>query len=146
MLQATARVFDQDRDINPAAPSQQPNPWTDDWVTFFREHRLRHQLKLAANSRLNQLAEPLLRPGAMESLFGGIQVKPSVLHGEWQRQVARHPLLYLHDHGSGHRSFQAAERAAYGCLMSTCLFACISWRRRPVERQHCGSGWAAVHL
>lgn len=53
-------------------------------MTFFREHRLRHQLKLANNSRLNQLAEPLLRPGAMESLFDGIQVKPSVLHGEWE--------------------------------------------------------------
>lgn len=61
---------------------QQPNPWTDDWVTFFREHRLRHQLKLAGNSRLNQLAEPLLQLGAMESLFDGVQVKPSVLHGE----------------------------------------------------------------
>ena len=49
----------------------------------------------------------------MESLFGGIQVKPSVLHGERQRQVSRHPLLYLHDHGSGHRSIKAAERCIW---------------------------------
>lgn len=46
---------------------------------------MRHQLKLASNSRLNQLAEPLLRPGAMESLFDGVEVKPSVLHGGARR-------------------------------------------------------------
>jgi fructosamine-3-kinase len=67
---------------NTIGGTPQPNPWEDDWVTFFREHRLRHQLKLAGNARLNQLAEPLLRPGALECFFEGLHVKPSVLHGE----------------------------------------------------------------
>lgn len=67
---------------NTIGGTPQPNPWTDDWVEFFREHRIRHQLKLAANSRLNMLAQPLLQRGAMEALFEGVEVRPSVLHGE----------------------------------------------------------------
>ena len=50
-------------------------------ASLYREHRLRHQLKLAGNHRLNQLAEPLLKPGALEGFFEGITVRPSVLHG-----------------------------------------------------------------
>lgn len=74
---------------NTIGGTSQPNPWTDSWVEFFREHRLRHQLKLAGNSRLNQLAEPLLRPGALETFFEGIEVRPSVLHGDlWSGNVA----------------------------------------------------------
>jgi fructosamine-3-kinase len=30
--------------------SVQPNPWTNDWVQFFREHRLGHMLRLAGGS------------------------------------------------------------------------------------------------
>lgn len=67
---------------NTIGGSPQPNPWENEWVRFFREHRLRHQLTLAGNSRLNQLAEPLLRPCALETFFEGLEVRPSVLHGE----------------------------------------------------------------
>lgn len=28
----------------------QPNPWTKDWVEFFREHRLGHMLRLAGGA------------------------------------------------------------------------------------------------
>ncbi|KAL4458241.1 hypothetical protein ABPG75_013106 [Micractinium tetrahymenae] len=74
---------------NTIGGTPQPNPWTDDWVEFFREHRLRHQLRLAGNSRLNQLAEPLLKPGALETFFQGITVRPSVLHGDlWSGNIA----------------------------------------------------------
>ena len=59
-------------------------------MDFFREQRLRHQLRLAGNSRLNQLAEPLLRPGALESLFDGVDVKPSVLHGAARLRAGLH--------------------------------------------------------
>jgi hypothetical protein len=74
---------------NTIGGTPQPNAWESDWVHFFREHRLRHQLKLAGNSRLNQLAEPLLQPGALETLFEGIEVKPSVLHGDlWSGNIS----------------------------------------------------------
>ena len=35
---------------NTIGPTPQHNPWTDDWVEFFREHRLRFQLDLAARN------------------------------------------------------------------------------------------------
>lgn len=37
-------------DDNFLGTTPQPNPWTDDWVGFFREHRLGHQLRLARSS------------------------------------------------------------------------------------------------
>ncbi|KAL4854893.1 Protein-ribulosamine 3-kinase [Chlorella vulgaris] len=74
---------------NTIGGTPQPNPWEDDWVEFFRKHRLRHQLGLAGNSRLNSLAEPLLQPGALEKFFDGVEVKPSVLHGDlWSGNIA----------------------------------------------------------
>lgn len=74
---------------NTIGGSPQPNPWENEWVRFFREHRLRHQLTLAGNSRLNQLAEPLLRPCALETFFEGLEVRPSVLHGDlWSGNIA----------------------------------------------------------
>eukprot|EP00887_Chlorella_sp_A99_P005059 scaffold112.g5059.t1 len=74
---------------NTIGGTPQPNPWEDDWVAFFREHRLRHQLRLAGNARLNAAAEPLLRPGALETFFHGIEVRPSVLHGDlWSGNIA----------------------------------------------------------
>lgn len=43
----------------------QPNPWSDDWVEFFRQHRLGHQLRLARESgasdpELDRLGDRLL--------------------------------------------------------------------------------------
>jgi hydroxyacid-oxoacid transhydrogenase len=35
---------------NTIGPTPQHNPWTDDWITFFRDHRLRFQLDLAARN------------------------------------------------------------------------------------------------
>jgi fructosamine-3-kinase len=32
---------------NTIGSTPQPNPWTKDWIEFFREHRLRHMLRLA---------------------------------------------------------------------------------------------------
>lgn len=66
---------------NTIGGTPQPNGWMSNWVEFFRERRLRHQLQLADNHRLNELAEPLLKPGALETFFEDIDVKPSVLHG-----------------------------------------------------------------
>ena len=48
--QATAAQFGFAND-NYIGTTTQPNPWTDDWITFYREHRLRHQLHLASKNR-----------------------------------------------------------------------------------------------
>jgi len=62
----------------------QHNPQTDDWVEFFRTHRLKFQLDLAARNgysgelqdRGNRLAERLV------DLFEGYDPVPSLLHGD----------------------------------------------------------------
>jgi fructosamine-3-kinase len=62
----------------------QHNDWTDDWVTFFREHRLRFQLELAAR---NGFAGALQEQGArlmdrLPALFEDYLPVPSLLHGD----------------------------------------------------------------
>jgi hypothetical protein len=53
----------------------QPNPWCNDWVTFFREHRLMHQLRLAGDAKLLRMGETLA--GSLDRLFEGVEVKPA---------------------------------------------------------------------
>jgi len=62
----------------------QPNSWTDDWVTFWREHRLGFQLRLAEESgyggQLQSLGEKLM--DALPAFFAGYTPQPSLLHGD----------------------------------------------------------------
>lgn len=79
----TAKQFGWKRD-NTIGRTPQPNPWTDDWVEFFREHRLCFQLDLAAQSghrgEIQSLGAALSE--ALPSLFDGYDVLPSLLHGD----------------------------------------------------------------
>lgn len=60
----------------------QPNTWTDDWLTFWREQRLGFQLRLAASCgvKLQASGEKLLQ--ALPALFDGHTPQPSLLHGD----------------------------------------------------------------
>ena len=62
----------------------QPNPWTDDWVTFWREQRLGFQLRLAADNgyggQLQSLGEKLM--DALPAFFANHTPQPSLLHGD----------------------------------------------------------------
>ncbi|GMH36315.1 hypothetical protein BSKO_04183 [Bryopsis sp. KO-2023] len=72
---------------NTIGGTPQPNGWSDNWVDFFREKRLLHQLNLAGDSRLSQMGERLA--DNLEKLFEGIEVTPSVLHGDlWSGNIA----------------------------------------------------------
>eukprot|EP01025_Chloroclados_australasicus_P064795 TRINITY_DN8703_c0_g1_i1.p1 TRINITY_DN8703_c0_g1~~TRINITY_DN8703_c0_g1_i1.p1 ORF type:complete len:334 (-),score=49.49 TRINITY_DN8703_c0_g1_i1:166-1053(-) len=67
--------------------TSQPNGWMDNWVDFFRERRLRHQLKLAGDTNLMRMGEKVM--DNLEIFFEGVEVKPSVLHGDlWSGNVA----------------------------------------------------------
>lgn len=69
---------------NTIGPTPQHNPKADDWVAFFRDHRLKFQLELAARKGYagemqeqgGRLAERL------EDLFDGYDPAPSLLHGD----------------------------------------------------------------
>ena len=72
--------FERDNTIG-ATP--QHNPWTDDWIEFWREHRLRAQLDLAQRQgfggRLQRLGEQVLEcfPALIDH-----SPPPSLLHGD----------------------------------------------------------------
>jgi len=69
---------------NTIGPTPQRNPWSDDWVTFFREHRLHFQLELAARNgysgELQTLGENLA--GRLPELFEGYEPQASLCHGD----------------------------------------------------------------
>lgn len=70
----------------------QPNRWDDDWVRFFREQRIGHQVKTAADAHMSKQWQIVLEAtDDLEKLFVGIrgQIKPSVLHGDlWSGNMA----------------------------------------------------------
>lgn len=72
---------------NTLGPTHQPNPWTNTWVDFLREHRLRYIVQKAKDTKLEQKVEQLCQK--LDSFFDGIDIKPSVLHGDlWAGNVA----------------------------------------------------------
>ncbi len=81
--QATAAAHGWHRD-NFIGATPQPNTWSDDWVAFYRDYRLRFQLKLAeergAGKRLIEAGERLAQ--GLGALFQGYDPAPSLLHGD----------------------------------------------------------------
>ena len=77
----TADRFGWHRD-NTIGPTPQINTWNDDWVDFFREHRLDYQVRLArANGYdLSQAGARLNRK--LAGLFDDYAPAPSLLHGD----------------------------------------------------------------
>ncbi len=62
----------------------QPNRWQHDWIAFWRDQRLGHQLRLAAQ---NGYSGALQRDGDtlrahLAAYFDGYQPQPSLLHGD----------------------------------------------------------------
>jgi len=80
---ATQPAFGWSRD-NTIGSTPQPNEWDRNWVTFFRDRRLRYQLDLAGNNgygrRLQKRGEALL--DRMSEFFSTYQPAPSLLHGD----------------------------------------------------------------
>jgi len=79
----TADKFGWHRD-NTIGSTPQQNPWSDDWVQFFSEHRLRFQLELAArngfNGHLQTMGNHLLEN--IGRYFSDYWPEPSLLHGD----------------------------------------------------------------
>jgi protein-ribulosamine 3-kinase len=89
----TAEKFGWGRN-NTIGRTPQINAWTADWLAFFREHRLRFQLNLAARQghggALQTRGEKLLE--GLGALFDDRQAAPSLLHGDlWGGNVAADP-------------------------------------------------------
>ena len=83
MHRTTASQFGWHRD-NTIGLTPQHNAWSADWITFFQEHRLDYQLKLAAENgytgELQEQGRRLLK--RLPSLFVDYEPLPSLLHGD----------------------------------------------------------------
>ncbi|GAX74613.1 hypothetical protein CEUSTIGMA_g2061.t1 [Chlamydomonas eustigma] len=66
----------------------QPNAWMDDWVDFFRDQRLGHQLRLTGDITLQRYGDRLLPH--LDHFFEGAQpIRPCILHGDlWSGNMA----------------------------------------------------------
>ncbi len=99
MHRHTAERFGWDRD-NSIGRTPQPNPWTDDWLTFFAESRLRHQLDLALERGFQGALQDQGRELCLklDRLFGDYVPVPSLLHGDlWGGNAAAvdgQPVIY----------------------------------------------------
>lgn len=69
---------------NTIGSTPQPNPPGDDWIEFWREHRLGTQLRLArANGLDSRLIDSGYRLGEnLAHFFSGYRPRPSLLHGD----------------------------------------------------------------
>ncbi len=83
MHRVTRENFGWHRD-NTIGLTPQHNPWTNDWVDFFREHRLGYQLDLAAKKgfggELQELGSRLRK--RLPVFFDGYEPLASLLHGD----------------------------------------------------------------
>ncbi len=86
----TAPRFGGQRD-NYIGSTLQPNAWDDDWITFWREHRLGFQLEIA---RRNGAPDSLIKAShavinRLPDLFADYRPVPSLLHGDlWSGNAA----------------------------------------------------------
>jgi protein-ribulosamine 3-kinase len=97
----TAPAFGWARD-NTIGSTPQVNTRTTDWVEFFREHRLRYQLDLAARgghggNRLCTGGERLLNE--LGAFFSDYRPVPSLVHGDlwdgnWAADAADQPVIF----------------------------------------------------
>ena len=64
---------------NTCGGTTQPNAWRDDWVEFFLEQRIGHQLRTAGDGTLNdEWAKVRKATNDLRSLFEGVEVRPSL--------------------------------------------------------------------
>ncbi|HZW60517.1 MAG TPA: fructosamine kinase family protein [Woeseiaceae bacterium] len=119
----TAPAFGWHRD-NTIGATPQPNTPSDDWVHFFRRHRLRHQLELAEQ---NGHGAALARDGDwlgdnLPRLFDGHRPQPSMLHGDlWGGNWAVHdgePVMFDPAFHYGDRECDLAMTRLFGGFSS----------------------------
>ena len=74
---------------NTIGGTPQQNGWLSDWVEFFVKRRLQPQLKRTQDAEAQRLGELVI--ARIPSLFAGLHVKPSLLHGDlWSGNIGGH--------------------------------------------------------
>ena len=117
--------FEQD---NYLGTTPQPNKWTDDWLSFWREHRLGWQLNLFAGK--TGADDPLLVLGGrllarLDEYLGGVNEPAVLLHGDlWSGNAAADengdPIIFDPASYYGHREAEIGMMRLFGGFGPRC--------------------------
>lgn len=109
---------------NTIGATPQINAWDTDWVSFYGERRLRHQLELAARNglRLEDEAEQLI--SALPALFTDYRPLPALLHGDlwggnWGSDETGAPVIFDPATYYGDREADLAMTELFGGFPAT---------------------------
>jgi protein-ribulosamine 3-kinase len=99
----------------------QPNPWTDDWLTFYRTHRLQHQLQLGRAAGLFSAADQRAFFALFDRLDDRLNAPhepPALIHGDlWSGNVhasGGRPVLFDPAAYFGHREAEFGMITLFG--------------------------------
>lgn len=106
----------------------QPNPWMDDWLSFWRDQRLGRQLHLYAAKTVTD--DPLLRLGEklmhrLDEYLGAVDEPAVLLHGDlWSGNAASdergEPVIYDPASYYGHREAEIGMMRMFGGFGPVC--------------------------
>ncbi|KAI4896655.1 hypothetical protein NFI96_012704 [Prochilodus magdalenae] len=98
----------------------QVNDWQADWVSFYTQQRLQHQLSLVEQSYGDREARELWAKLQLKipQLFAGVAVEPALLHGDlWSGNVAEYsdgPIVFDPASFYGHSEYELAITGMFG--------------------------------
>lgn len=98
----------------------QVNDWQPDWVSFYSQQRLQHQLSLVEQSYGDREARELWARLQLKipQLFAGIEVEPALLHGDlWSGNVAEYtdgPVIFDPASFYGHSEYELGIAGMFG--------------------------------
>ncbi|XP_073463117.1 ketosamine-3-kinase-like [Aquarana catesbeiana] len=101
------------------------NDWHEDWVMFYTQQRLQHQLNLLEESSGDREARELWSQLQLKipQLFAGVEIAPSLLHGDlWGGNVAEidtGPVIFDPASFYGHSEFELAIAGMFGGFESS---------------------------
>lgn len=106
----------------------QPNPWTADWLTFFKLYRLDHQFQLIEHryhdKEIVEVGEQLKEK--LPSFFEEVDIHPSLLHGDlWAGNTGMDengvPVLFDPACYYGHHEAELSIMQMFGGFSSACF-------------------------
>ncbi|TNN71511.1 Ketosamine-3-kinase [Liparis tanakae] len=103
----------------------QENEWQDDWVTFYSQQRLQHQLNMVEKSYGDREARELWAKLQLEipQLFTDVEMYPALLHGDlWGGNVAQcaaGPVLFDPAAFYGHSEYELGIAGMFGGFNSS---------------------------
>lgn len=103
----------------------QENEWQNDWVTFYSQQRLQHQLNMVEKSHGDREARELWAQLQLKipQLFADVEVFPSLLHGDlWGGNVAESsegPVIFDPASFYGHAEYELGIAGMFGGFNSS---------------------------